>query len=88
MPSSCSHLCVGCTWWEQRELSFAGACSALMGEAEMGDLNGGFALQNQKRFYKQSCMKHKQAIAAPQCLWLIPEKVSAGVRAAACEAQL
>lgn len=37
-----------------RELRFAGGCSALLEEAEMGDLNGGLALQNHKGFYKQS----------------------------------
>lgn len=44
---------------EQHELSLAERCSALMEEAEMGYLNGGFASLNQKCFYKQSCMNHK-----------------------------
>lgn len=43
----------------ERELSCVGGCTALLKEAEMDDLNGGLALQNQKRFYKQSCMNHK-----------------------------
>lgn len=51
---------------ERRELSFAGGCSALLEEAELDDLHGGLALQNQNRCYKQSCMNHKQAIAASQ----------------------
>lgn len=47
------------------ELSSAGGeCSAPVGGAEMGDLNGGLALQNQKGLSKLSCRHHKHAIAA------------------------
>lgn len=44
---------------ERGALSFAGGCSALLEEVEMDNLNGELALQNQKRFCKQSCMSYK-----------------------------